>query len=117
MTPLIPPVLRSGILTAAGTALIVAPLVLGLAPAAIVTGVVVGAVAVALAVAGTDVGGRGTLPVSAQAVFDRLLALGLLAAAIVFGVADEVEACLLFAGAGLGALFVSSITRYSARPA
>jgi hypothetical protein len=116
MTPLIAPALRSGLLTAAGTALIVAPLALGVSAAAIVTGVVIGAVAVALGLAGTEPGGRATLPLSAQAVFDRVLALGLLAAAFIFGVGDEAVASLLFAAAGLGALIVTSMTRYSARP-
>jgi hypothetical protein len=96
--------------------LIVAPLFLGLAPAAIVTGMVVGAVAVALALAGTDANGRGTLPLSAQAVYDRGLALGLMVTALIFGLAGELSAVLLFATAGLGALVVTSITRYSARP-
>jgi hypothetical protein len=108
---------RSGLLTAGGTGLIVAPLFLGLAPAAIVTGMVVGAVAVALALTGTDASSRGTLPLSAQAVYDRGLALGLMVTALIFGLADELVAGLVFAAAGLGALFVTSITRYSARPA
>ena len=117
MTRLIPPALRSGLLTAVGTGLIVAPLCLGLAPAAVVASVVIGAVAVALALAGTDSGSRGTLPLSAQMVFDRGLALGLIAAALIFGVAGESEAFVVFATAGLGALAVTAMTRYSAKPA
>jgi hypothetical protein len=114
---LISPAFRSGLLTAGGTGLIVAPLFLGLAPAAIVTGMVVGAVAVALALAGTDADSRGSLPLSAQAVYDRGLALGLMVTALIFGLAGELVAALVFAPAGLGALVVTSITRYSARPA
>lgn len=114
---LISPAFRSGLLTAGGTGLIVAPLFLGLAPAAIVTGMVVGAVAVALALAGTDADSRGSLPLSAQAVYDRGLALGLMVTALIFGLADELVAALVFAAAGLSALVVTSITRYSARPA
>jgi hypothetical protein len=113
---LISPGFRSGLLTAGGTGLIVAPLFLGLAPAAIVTGMVVGAVAVALALAGTDADSRGTLPLSAQAVYDRGLALGLMVTALIFGLAGELEAALMFVVAGLGALVVTTITRYSARP-
>ncbi len=67
--------------------------------------------------AGTEAEGRGTLPVSAQAIYDRGLALGLLVVAVVFGIADEPGASLLFAIAGAGALLVTSITRYSAHPA
>jgi hypothetical protein len=114
---LISPAFRSGLLTASGTWLIVAPLFLGLAPAAIVTGMVVGAVAVALALAGTDADSRGTLPLSAQAVYDRGLALGLMVTALIFGIAGEPEAFLVFAAAGLATLVVTSITRYSATPA
>jgi len=114
---LISPAFRSGILTAGGTGLIAAPLFLGLAPAAIVTGMVVSAVAVALALAGTDADSRGTLPLSAQAVYDRGLGLGLMVAALIFGLAGELGAALVFAAAGLGALVVTTMTRYSARPA
>jgi hypothetical protein len=113
---LISPAFRSGLLTAGGTGLIVAPLFLGLAPAAIVTGMVVGAVAVALALAGTDADSRGTLSLSAQAVYDRGLALGLMVTALIFGLAGELEAAVMFVVAGLGALVVTTITRYSARP-
>jgi hypothetical protein len=109
--------LRSGLLMAAGTGLIAAPFVLGLEPAALVTGVGIGGIMVALALAGTDTGQRGTLPVSAQAVYDRGIALGLLLVAIIFGVADETAAALMFGAAGLVALAVASITRYTAHPA
>jgi hypothetical protein len=114
---LISPALRSGLLMGAGTGLISVPFVLGLGSAAIVTGVVLGAVIVALALAGTDAGGRGTLPISAQAVYDRGMALGLLLVAGVFGVAGQFGAALVFAVAGLAALIVTTITRYSASAA
>ena len=110
---LISPALRSGLLMAAGTALIGVPFALTLGAAAIVTGLVVGVVIVALALAGTAPSGRGTLPVSAQAAYDRGIALGLLLVGLVFGVAGEAGAAALFATAGLAALIVTSITRYS----
>jgi hypothetical protein len=47
-------------------------------------------VAVALALAGTDADSRGTLPLSAQAVYDRGLALGLMVTALIFGLAGEI---------------------------
>ena len=100
----------------AGSGLIAAPLLLGLGTAALVTGTLIGALAIALGVAGTEAEGRGTLPSSTQAVFDRGLALGLLLIALAFGIAGEPEALLVFAVAGLGALVVTSITRYSATP-
>jgi hypothetical protein len=114
---LISPALRSGLLMAAGTALIGVPFAIGLGAAAIVTGMIVGVMVVALALAGTASDGRGTIPVSAQAVFDRGIALGLLIVAVVFGIAGELGAALLFAAAGSGALIVTSITRYSASTA
>jgi hypothetical protein len=117
MLRLITPALRSGLLLAAGIVLIAAPFALGLGAAALVTGIGIGGIMVALALAGTEVSGRGTLPVSAQAVYDRGLALGLVLAAGVFGLADEAEAALVFGIVGVTALIVTSITSYSARPA
>jgi len=114
---IISPALRSGLLMAAGTALIWVPFAVGLDAAAIVTGLTIGVMVVALAVAGTAADGRGTLPVSAQAVFDRGIALGLLIVGVVFGFAGDPGAALLFAAAGIGALIVTSITRYSASTA
>ncbi len=114
---LISPSLRSGLLMVAGTVLIGVPFAIGLGAAAIVTGLVVGVLVVALALAGTDSGGRGTLPVSAQAAYDRGIGFGLLVAAVVFGVAGDPGAALLFAVAGVAALVVTSITRYSASTA
>jgi hypothetical protein len=114
---LISPALRSGLLMAAGTALIALPTVFGLDAAAIVTGVALGVLIVALALAGTAPGGRGTLPVSAQAVYDRGIAVGLLGVGGVFALVGDPGAGLLFAAAGAAALVVTSITRYSASTA
>jgi hypothetical protein len=111
---LISPAFRSGLLMAGGTALIALPTGFGLDAAAIVTGLALGVAIVALALAGTAPDGRGTLPVSAQAVYDRGIALGLLIVGVVFAVAGDPAAGLLFAAAGVGALIVTSITRYSA---
>ena len=99
----------------AGTALIAGPFLLGLDAAAIVTGVLVGTLAVALGLAGTEPGARGTLPLSAQAVYDRGLALGLLLSAGIFAASGQIEAMALFAAAGIAALVMTSVTRYSAR--
>jgi hypothetical protein len=114
---LIPLALRSGLLMFAGAGLIAVPFVLEFDAAALVTAVGLGGIMVALAVAGTDSSGRGTLPVSAQAVYDRGIAVGLLLTALLFGAGGETEAALVFAIAGGVALIVTSITRYSARPA
>ena len=113
---LIPLALRSGLLMVAGAGLIAEPFALELDAAALVTAVGIGGIMVALAVAGTDSSGRGTLPVSAQAVYDRGIAVGLLLTALIFAAASETEAALMFGIAGAAALIVTSITRYSARP-
>jgi hypothetical protein len=107
--------LRPALLVAAGSALIAGPFLMGLDPAPLVTGVLVGTLAVALGLAGTEPGGRGTLPLSAQAVYDRGLALGLILSGGIFGIAGELEAMVLFTGAGVAALVMTAVTRYSAR--
>jgi len=114
---LISPALRSGLMIAAGSALIVGPVALSLSAAAIVTGIAVGIVAMALGLAGTDSQGRGTLSVSVQAVYDRLLALGLLSAGVIFGLAGDRHALALFGALGLATLLVALSTRYTVRPA
>lgn len=107
--------LRPGLLTVAGSALIAGPFVMGLDAAALVTGVLIGTLAIALGLAGTEPGARGALPLSAQAVYDRGLALGLVLSAGIFAVAGQLEAMALFATAGIAALVMTSVTRYSAR--
>ena len=106
--------LRSGLLVVAGSALIAVPFLLGLGAAPIVTGVLVGSIAVALGVAGTEPGSRGSLPLSSQAAYDRGLALGLILSAGLFLLCGELAARALFAAAGLAALIMTSVTRYSA---
>lgn len=109
--------MRSALILASGLALITIPFMLGLEPAAVATGMIVGVVMVALALAGTEPAGRGTLPVSAQAVYDRGMAIGLMAAAALFALSGELSATLVFAAAGIATLIVTAITRYSAGPA
>ena len=106
--------LRSGLLILAGTALAVLPVALDLGAAAIVTGIFVGIIATALGLAATDTTGRGTLPMTAAAVYDRGLAVGLLLAGIMFGLAGQQAALAVFAGAGLIELVLSGLTRYTA---
>jgi hypothetical protein len=113
---LISPATRSGLLIAAGTALIMVPFAIGLSMAAVVTGIAIGVIGVALGLAGTDTQGRGTLPISAQAVYDRGLALGLMAAGITFGIAGDDTALIVFGATGIAALLMAVITRYSVSP-
>jgi hypothetical protein len=106
--------LRSGLLVLAGSALIAVPFLLGLDAAPLVTGVLVGSLAIALGLAGTEPGSRGSLPLSSQAIYDRGLALGLILSAGLFALFSQFEAMALFAVAGLAALIMTSVTRYSA---
>src|SRR5262245_8421659 len=105
--------LRAALLVLSGSALIAVPLLLGLDAAPIVTGVLVGSPAIALGLAGTEPGGRGSLPMSTQAAWDRGLGLGLLLAGGIFGLFGELDAMALFAVAGVTGLIMTSVTRYS----
>jgi hypothetical protein len=113
---LMSPALRSGLLISVGTVLLVLPFVTAMQPAVVVTGIGIGALQVALGIAGTDSQGRGTLPVSAQAVYDRGLAMGLLAVSLLYGIVGDQAALGLFGAAGLAVLAVTVTTRYSTRP-
>ena len=106
--------LRSGLLVFAGSALIALPFLLGLDAAPLVTGVLVGSLAIALGLAGTEPGARGSLPLSTQAIYDRGLALGLILSAVLFALYGEFAAMALFAAAGVAALIMTAVTRYSA---
>jgi hypothetical protein len=110
------PALRSGLVLAAGAVLIVAPLALGLSPAAAATGLAVGVLAIALALAGTADSGRGTLPVSTQAAYHAGLGVGLLLAALAFGIAGQLGSLVLFGAVGLVILAITSTTRNTVRP-
>jgi hypothetical protein len=70
--------------------------------------------ATALGISGTGTSGRGTIPLTAHAVYDRGLAVGLLLAGVFFGLADQQVALAVFGGAGLAQLIVGSLTRYTA---
>ena len=113
---LISPGLRSALILSAGLALISVPFMLGLEAAPVVTALAVGVRMVALALAGTEPAGRGTLPLSAQAVYDRGLALGLMAAGAIFALSGDLGATAVFATAGVATLVVTAMTRYSSRP-
>ncbi|HVD58448.1 MAG TPA: hypothetical protein VNC17_16510 [Thermoleophilaceae bacterium] len=109
----ISPGLRSAVVLSAGLALISVPFMLGLEAAAVATALAVGVVMVALGLSGTEPAGRGTVPISAQAVYDRGLAIGLIAAAAIFALAGQLGATAVFATAGAATLVVTVITSYS----
>ena len=114
---LISPGLRSALIMSAGLALISVPFLIGLEAAALTTSVALGVAMAGLALAGTETSGRGTLPVSAQAVYDRGIAIGLMVVASIFALSGEQAAALTFAVAGVATLIVAAATRYSAGPA
>src|SRR4051794_27987693 len=94
-----------------------APVALGLSPAAAVFGVVIGALIVGLSLSstGSDADGRRTLTISAHHAFDYGIAVGLLGAAAVIGIAGDSIAAVVFAFAALAQLSLNLVTRYSAR--
>jgi hypothetical protein len=94
-------------------ALIALPFAIGLSIDATITAGVIGIVLFGLAVSSTDSSGRGTLPISAHATYDAAIALVLVGAAIVFGLAGEVPALALLLAAGLAQLTLNGFTRYS----
>jgi hypothetical protein len=104
---------RAALLMVAGFVLMVAPLALDLSGAAIATGVLLGVVTVGLGLSGTASEGRGTLPISAHALYDRALAVGLIATALIFGAVGEGAALVFFTAAGIATLILALVTRYS----
>ena len=95
------------------TALIAVPFTIGLSIDATITAGVVGIALFGLAVSATASEGRGTLPISAHATYDAAIALVLVGAAIVFGVAGETAALVFLLAAGIAQLTLNGFTRYS----
>jgi hypothetical protein len=94
-------------------ALIAVPFAIGLSLNATITAAVIGIVLFGLAVSATDSAGRGTLPISAHATYDAAVALVLVGAAVVFGLAGEAPALALLLAAGIAQLTLNGFTRYS----
>ena len=94
-------------------ALIAVPFAIGLSIDATITAGIIGIILFGLAVSATDSDGRGTLPISAHATYDAAVALVLVGAAIVFGLAGEAPALALLLSAGIAQLVLNGFTRYS----
>ncbi|MDX6698301.1 MAG: hypothetical protein QOE65_1698 [Solirubrobacteraceae bacterium] len=99
---------------AGGLALMAAPFVFGFTAAGLVAAVVVGALVVGLALSAATADGSG-LPIAAHFAFDRGMALGLLGAALVLGLAGDQVAAAVFAAFALVQAALNITTRYSAR--
>ena len=95
------------------TALIGVPFAIGLSLDATITAAVLGVVLFGLAVSATESEGRGTLPISAHATYDAAVALVLVGAAVVFGLAGETAALVFLLLAGVAQLTLNGFTRYS----
>jgi hypothetical protein len=104
---------RSGLLVVFGVALGAAAFALGTSAAGMVAGLAIAALAIGSGLAGTASSGRGTIPMRAQAAYDEGLAFGLLAIAVVFGVAGDPVAGALFGVSGAVMLLICFSTRYT----
>ena len=109
----VPYTLHAALELVTAVALIAVPFMLGLSIDATITAGAVGVVLFGLAVSATDSEGRGTLPISAHATYDAAVALVLVGAAAVFGLAGEVSALLFLLAAGIAQLTLNALTRYS----
>ena len=116
MSRLIPLPVHSALEVALGTAVMAAPFVFGLGAASLVTGFVVGAVIVGLGIssASGSAGERGAISVSAHAAYDGGIAIGLIGAGIMLGIAGDLGGLLLLTGAGVLQTALTATTRYSA---
>ncbi|MEA2386656.1 MAG: hypothetical protein QOJ22_830 [Thermoleophilaceae bacterium] len=94
-------------------ALIAIPFALGMSLDATITAGVIGVVLFGLAVSATESEGRGTIPVSAHAAYDAAVALVLVGAAVVFGLAGQHTALLFLLAAGTAQLTLNALTRYT----
>lgn len=113
MSRYVPLTVHSALEIALGTAILAAPFVFGLGTAALVTGFVVGTLVIGLGIAASG-SGRGSVSVSAHAAYDGGLAIGLIGAGILLGIAGDLGALALLSGAGAVHAVLISATRYTA---
>lgn len=99
----------------AGLAVAIVPIVLGVGAAGAIFAVFLGVVMIGMALGAAAPGGTAAVPVTAHAVYDRLLAGALLATGVGAGIAGNLEALAFFAAAAVlyGALI--AVTRYTAQ--
>ena len=96
-----------------GLAVAIVPLALGVGAAGAVFAIFLGVLMIGLALGAAAPGGTTAVPVTAHAVYDRLLAAALLATGVGAGIAGNVEALSFFVAAAVvyGALI--ALTRYA----
>jgi hypothetical protein len=115
MSRLISLPLHSAIEIGLATAVMTAPFIFGLGPAALVTSVSIGALLMGLALGGSG-SGRGSIPVAAHAAYDGGIAIGLVLAGVLLGIAGDGSALIVLAAAGLLQVALTASTRYTAPP-
>jgi hypothetical protein len=111
---LIPLPIRSALQLVIGMFTMVAPFLLGFGLPAAVVAVALGALITGVALAGTvDERGSSAVPVSALHAFDYGIAIGLVGAAAVVGLAGDATAALTLTLIGAAQLLLNLTTRYS----
>ena len=100
-----------------GFAVMATPVALGPSPAAAIFGVLIGTLIVGMSLSSTGDEGesRRSMPVSTHHAIDYGMAIGLLGAALVIGIAGDAVAAAIFATGALAQLALNLTTRYSAR--
>jgi hypothetical protein len=96
-----------------GAALVALPLVLGFEPAVIAFSAALGALVIGLALTASEPGGRASIPLAAHAAYDWGFGVGLIAAALAFGLLDGSQPMVFFLVAGAVELLLLAATRYT----
>jgi hypothetical protein len=99
---------------AAGLAVGIVPVAIGVPPAGIIAAVFLGATMIGLALGASAPSGSARVPIRAHASYDKLLAGLLLATAIGAGIAGNPGAFAFFAAAAAGYTLLIVATRYTA---
>ncbi len=99
---------------AVALAVAIGPIALGLDPAGVLIAVFVGALMAGLAINAGAPRGPGSLPVSAHASYDKLLALALLLIGVAAGLLGYTGALVFFAAASAVHAVLIAATRYTA---
>ena len=105
--------LHSAIELLIGAGLIALPFVLGFGAAAVAFSIAVGSLILGLALTASEPGSRGSLPLAAHAAYDWGFGVGLIAAALAFGLFDGYQPMVFFLVAGAAELLLLAATRYT----
>jgi len=110
----IPLQVHGAIEVVAAPLLLVAPFALGFSTAAGIVSIAIGILLLGLALSIYDEGDRGTLPLTAHASFDYMLAATLILTGIAIGIATKDQAATFFmVGFGFAHMALTASTRFS----